>query len=69
LANEPQRAEQASAYFRMEVGTWVPDGSILPIGDNRDNSKDGRYFGPVPLAKILGEASFRYWPLGRAGAL
>jgi len=69
LAFYPQRADWASAYFRYETGTWVPDGSILPLGDNRDNSKDGRWFGPVPLDKILGEASFRYWPLGRAGGL
>jgi signal peptidase I len=69
LARYPQRADQASAYFQLENGTWVPDGSILPIGDNRDNSKDGRYFGPVALDKILGEASFRYWPLGRLGGL
>lgn len=69
LASYPQKAEQASLYFRMENGTWIPEGSILPIGDNRDNSKDGRFFGPVPLNKILGEASFRYWPLGRAGGL
>lgn len=69
LAVYPQQTERASEYFKMENGTWVPDGSILPLGDNRDNSKDGRYFGPVPLGKILGEASFRYWPLGRAGGL
>jgi len=69
LSYFPQLTEQASRYFRMENGTWIPDGSILPIGDNRDNSKDGRYFGPVALNKILGEASFRYWPLGRAGGL
>lgn len=69
LAVYPQSSERASAFFKMENGTWVPDGSILPIGDNRDNSKDGRYFGPVALNKILGEASLRYWPLGRAGGL
>ena len=69
LAGYPQKASEASTYFKMENGTWVPDGSILPLGDNRDNSKDGRYFGPVALTKILGEASFRYWPLGRAGGL
>ena len=69
LSFYPQSSDKASEYFKMENGTWVPDGSILPLGDNRDNSKDGRYFGPVPLAKILGEASFRYWPLGRAGGI
>ncbi len=69
LAVYPQASDQASAYFKLENGTWIPDGSILPLGDNRDNSKDGRYFGPVKLSKILGEASLRYWPLGRAGGL
>jgi len=69
LAIAPNRSDWASAYFRYENGTWVPDGYILPLGDNRDNSKDGRWFGPIPLTKILGEASFRYWPLGRAGGL
>ena len=69
LALNPQDAERSGEYFKLLNGTWVPDGYILPLGDNRDNSKDGRYFGPVPLKKILGEASFRYWPLGRAGGL
>ena len=69
LAAYPHQTDRASTYFKMENGTYIPVGSILPLGDNRDNSKDGRYFGPVALDKILGEASFRYWPLGRAGGL
>jgi len=69
LAYEPNRVERSSRYFKIENGTWIPFGYLLPMGDNRDNSRDGRYFGPVPLKKILGEASFRYWPLGRIGGL
>jgi len=69
LASTPQRVELSSEYFQYQIGTWVPDGYVLPLGDNRDNSKDGRWFGPVPLNKILGEAAFRYWPLGRAGGI
>ncbi|MDR1507995.1 MAG: signal peptidase I [Treponema sp.] len=46
-------------------GWYVPEGRVLPLGDNRDNSNDGRYFGPVKLSKVLGRGSVIYWPLGR----
>jgi signal peptidase I len=54
------------------LGWYVPETRILPLGDNRDNSKDGRSFGPVKTAKILGRGSFIYfsWPrLQRVGPI
>lgn len=32
----------------------VPPGHYLMLGDNRDNSQDGRYFGFVPRALLIG---------------
>ena len=55
------------AFF--DLGWFVPEDRILPLGDNRDNSKDGRYFGPVQLEHVLGRAMFKYWPITRFGLI
>ena len=54
---------------RLTLGQYVPRGWILPLGDNRDHSRDGRFFGPLPTEKILGQAALRMWPLGRFGEM
>ena len=49
----------------------IPEGSYLVLGDNRNNSKDARYWENtyVEADKILGEAVFRYWPFSSIGTL
>ena len=34
----------------------IPPGNYFMMGDNRDNSRDSRYFGVVPRREIVGEA-------------
>jgi signal peptidase I len=36
-------------------------------GDDRDNSADSRYFGPVPEENLRGRPLLRYWPPKRIG--
>lgn len=64
----PHQTRIRSEYWRYVLGWYVPEGWIFPMGDNRDNSNDARYFGPVRLNKVLGKAMFIYWPLSRIGA-
>jgi signal peptidase I len=39
----------------------VPAGHYLTLGDNRENSLDGRYWGYVPRELVIGRAMFVYW--------
>jgi signal peptidase I len=39
------------------------------MGDNRGDSDDSRFWGPVPTSWIIGGAFFTYWPIDRIGFL
>lgn len=43
----------------------IPEGQVLVLGDNRNNSTDSRIIGLVDIDEIVGKASFIYWPLNR----
>ena len=47
-------------YTEMEVRCTVPAGHYFMLGDNRDNSRDSRYWGFVPDKMIVGKA-FMIW--------
>jgi signal peptidase I len=65
----PQESRYRTLLARHRLGWYVPEGRIMPLGDNRDNSRDGRYFGPVRLSKVLGNGSLIYWPLWRGNGM
>jgi signal peptidase I len=53
--------------FRTPI--TIPPGDYYMMGDNRPDSLDSRFWGPVPKAWIIGKAFFTYWPPDRIGLL
>lgn len=47
----------------------IKDGEYLVLGDNRENSRDGRSIGPISKSRIRGKAIFCVWPLNQIGGI
>jgi signal peptidase I len=45
----------------------VPHGSVFVMSDNKEHGLDSRYFGPVPLADVVGKARLVFFSAGKEG--
>jgi signal peptidase I len=41
----------------------IPEGHIFMMGDNRDNSHDSRFWGPLEVSRVRGKAMFIYFSI------
>ena len=58
-----------SPECEFPVPIKVPAGHWFMMGDNRGESDDSRFWGPVPTGWIIGGAFATYWPPDRIGTL
>jgi signal peptidase I len=61
--------QQGAGTFRLDEAVTVPEGQVFVMGDNRENSQDSRYFGPISTDTIIGRAFVRMFPFNRFGSL
>jgi signal peptidase I len=45
----------------------IPADHYFMMGDNRGESDDSRFWGPIPRDWIIGKAFATYWPPSRVG--
>ena len=60
---------KSDIYYEHFTAITIPANSIFMMGDNRDDSEDGRVFGPIPISSVVGRAFFRLWPMSGFGFL
>ncbi len=58
--------DDQNPQFNMPGPVKIPANEYFMMGDNRTDSEDSRFFGPIPKSLIVGRAVAVVWPLSQA---
>jgi signal peptidase I len=61
------RAGPGGTLYSLQHAYKVPADDYFVMGDNRTDSCDSRYWGPIPKSLIVGKVEMRVWPLSSIG--
>ncbi len=65
----PLAGDDPHPQFNLPGPVHIPEGDYYVMGDNRTDSEDSRFFGPIPRSLIVGRAVAVIWPLSHIKGL
>lgn len=66
---EPMETQNVKAIYGVGKPLKLKPGQYFVMGDNRNDSNDSRYWGTLERERIIGKASFIFWPFDRLGLI